>query len=70
MNEKTHTVRPPYNVHVGFFIHTSRKRKKKNTEFLKETCSTGLGLGQTSRNDTVSTLVYFTGLHSILRETK
>ena len=22
---------PPYNVHVGFFIHTSRKRKKKST---------------------------------------
>ena len=41
MNEKNDVhilLRPPYNVHVGFVIHTSTKRKKKkiNIQFLKK----------------------------------
>ena len=40
MNEKTDVHisvwrAPPYNVHVGFFIHTSRKRKKNEQSILK-----------------------------------
>ena len=31
-------LRPPYNVHVGFFIHTSGKRKKINNQFLRKQC--------------------------------